>query len=113
MGCKKVDFANEEALRGLPIQDVWGVGRRLAIRLRRIGVLNAWEFAQAPSASIRAIGGVTLERTQRELTGISCLEMEEVTLPVKTPVAPVLLEASYGFGRIGGSSGQLRDTGNP
>ena len=37
VGCKKVDFANEEALRGLPIQDVWGVGRRLAIRLRRIG----------------------------------------------------------------------------
>ena len=83
VGCKKVDFANEEALRGLPIQDVWGVGRRLAIRLRRIGVLNAWEFAQAPSASIRAIGGVTLERTQRELTGISCLEMEEVTPPRK------------------------------
>ena len=34
-------------------------------------------------------------------------------LPVKTPVAPVLWEAGYGFGRIGGSSGQLRDTGNP
>ena len=74
---------DREALEGIAIDDVWGIGRRLSVRLRRIGLLNAWQFARAPSPSIRAIGGVTLERTQRELTGISCLEMEEVAPPRK------------------------------
>ena len=82
-GCTVVDCDDEGALQNLPIEDVWGVGRRLNVRLRRIGILNAWDFARAPSASIRAIGGVTLERTQRELAGISCLEMEELAPPRK------------------------------
>jgi DNA polymerase V len=82
-GCTLVDCHDEEVLQNLAIEDVWGIGRRLSVRLRRIGILNAWDFARAPSASVRAIGGVTLERTQRELTGISCLEMEEVAPPRK------------------------------
>ena len=82
-GCVILKATDESALNGLAIEDVWGVGRRLSIRLRRIGVRNAWHFVQAPSASIRAIGGVTLERTQRELSGIPCLEMEEVSSPRK------------------------------
>jgi DNA polymerase V len=82
-GCTTLDCDDEKVLRSISIEDVWGVGRRLSLRLRRIGVLNAWDFARAPSASIRAIGGVTLERTQRELAGVSCLELEEVAPPRK------------------------------
>jgi DNA polymerase V len=82
-GCTTLDCDDEKVLRSISIEDVWGVGRRLSVRLRRIGVLNAWDFARAPSASIRAIGGVTLERTQRELAGVSCLELEEVAPPRK------------------------------
>ena len=83
IGCMAIGKDDREALEGIAIEDVWGIGRRLSVRLRRIGLLNAWQFARAPSPSIRAIGGVTLERTQRELTGISCLEMEEVAPPRK------------------------------
>ena len=83
IGCMAIGKDDREALEGIAIDDVWGIGRRLSVRLRRIGLLNAWQFARAPSPSIRAIGGVTLERTQRELTGISCLEMEEVAPPRK------------------------------
>ena len=83
IGCMAIGKDDRKALEGIAIEDVWGIGRRLSVRLRRIGLLNAWQFARAPSPSIRAIGGVTLERTQRELTGISCLDMEEVAPPRK------------------------------
>jgi len=82
-GCLEVEAGNRSTLGSVPIEEVWGVGRRLSVRLRRAGFQNAWAFAQAPSSAIRAIGGVTLERTQRELTGISCLAMEEVPQPRK------------------------------
>ena len=82
-GCLQIDEADEESLTQVAIEDVWGVGRRLSVRLRRIGLRDAWAFSRAPSSAVRAIGGVTLERTQRELTGISCLGMEEVPQPRK------------------------------
>ena len=82
-GCLVVSPEDQAALQGVTIEDIWGVGRRLSTRLRRIGLRDAWGFSQAPSALIRSIGGVTLERTQRELMGISCLEMEEVSPPRK------------------------------
>ena len=82
-GCMEIKKEDRKSLRNIAIDDVWGIGRRLSARLRRIGLLNAWQFARAPSPLIRSIGGVTLERTQRELEGISCLEMEEVASPRK------------------------------
>ena len=82
-GCLQVEAGNRSTLGNVPIEDVWGVGRRLSVRLRRVGLRDAWTFAQAPSSAIRAIGGVTLERTQRELTGVPCLEMEEIPQPRK------------------------------
>ena len=83
VGCMVIEKNDRQALESITIEDVWGIGRRLSARLRRIGLLNAWQFARAPSPPIRAIGGVTLERTQRELAGIPCLEMEELALPRK------------------------------
>ena len=82
-GCLQIDEADGGLIGRVPIEDVWGVGRRLSVRLRRIGLRDAWAFARAPSSAIRAIGGVTLERTQRELSGIPCLKMEEVPQPRK------------------------------
>ena len=82
-GCLQIDETDRALIGRVPIEDVWGVGRRLSVRLRRIGLQNAWAFARAPSSAIRSIGGVTLERTQRELSGIACLEMEEVPQPRK------------------------------
>ena len=82
-GCMQVDPDDQNALKSVAIDEVWGVGRRLSARLHRVGVRNAFEFARAPSSLVRTIGGVTLERTQRELAGIPCLEMEEIPQPRK------------------------------
>ena len=93
-GCFQVNAENKNILREVSIEDIWGVGRRLSVRLKRVGVTNAFSFAQAPSSVIRSIGGVTLERTQRELSGICCLEMEEIAQPRKNTCS------SRSFGRM-------------
>ena len=82
-GCFRLEAREESTFKKVPVADIWGVGRRLSVRLLRVGLGNAWQFAQAPSSLIRSIGGVTLERTQRELNGIACLAMEEISPPRK------------------------------
>jgi DNA polymerase V len=77
-GCMQVNADDFDALGRVAIEDVWGVGKRLAVRLRRVGAHDAWSFTQVPASVIRSIGGVTLERTWQELRGTPCLDMEEV-----------------------------------
>lgn len=76
-GCMQVEAGEEDVLARVAIEDVWGVGRRLAVRLRRVGALDARGFIKLPPSVVRSIGGVTLERTWRELHGTPCLDMEE------------------------------------
>ena len=102
-GCFEVRAGQDDVLSGIPIEDIWGVGRRLSIRLQRVGLSNALSFSQAPSSMIRSIGGVTLERTQRELSGIPCLEMEQVPQPRKNTCS------SRSFGRPVESLAELEE----
>ena len=61
-------------LDDLPVEDVWGVGRRTAAKLRAEGVLMAGAFARMRDEDVRRVGGVTLLRTATELRGIPCLD---------------------------------------
>ena len=76
------DLANywdpEGIMAATPTDGLWGVGKNLAQRLRRMGVKTALEFKQADPAAIRKSMGVVGERLLRELNGISCLELEEM-----------------------------------
>ena len=92
-GCFEIRAEQDDILKQIPVGNIWGVGHRLNIRLQRVGLNNALRFAQAPSSVIRSIGGVTLERTQREIIGIPCLEMEQVPQPRKNTCS------SRSFGR--------------
>ena len=64
-------------LRALPIEEVWGVGRRLAERLRRLGVRDAQTFATRPPEFFRRHRfAVTVERTALELRGIPATDAD-------------------------------------
>ena len=63
-----------EFLSKLPCDEVWGVGRRLATKLRAERILTAQHLRDAHDDTLRAVGGVTLLRTVMELRGISCHE---------------------------------------
>lgn len=68
----------DSVLRTFPVGDLWGVGRRLAPRLEAMGISTAAALRDAPADDILAAFGVTLARTQRELQGHPCMELEEV-----------------------------------
>ena len=67
----------QRLLQLTPVTDVWGVGRRWGRRLHAVGIETAAQLRDAPSAWIRAEFGVILARTQRELCGIVCSDVEE------------------------------------
>ncbi|WP_318393075.1 Y-family DNA polymerase [Enterobacter sp.] len=76
-----VDLSNVERQRRLmalmPVEEVWGVGRRIAKKLEAMGITKALQLADTDIRFIRKHFNVVLERTVRELRGESCLELEE------------------------------------
>lgn len=71
-----VYHATPENIDRLPVEDVWGVGPRFAARLAREGVRTAADLAALPAGAVRARYGVVLARTQQELQGIPCGDLE-------------------------------------
>lgn len=80
-GAGVVDVSNAdaraEAIDAFPIEDLWGVGRRWAVRLHARGIRTAADLRDAAPADILGEFGKTLARTQRELQGFPCLGLEE------------------------------------
>lgn len=83
-----VDLSNrvrQRKLMGLlPVEEVWGVGRRLSVKLATMGVKTALQLADADVQLIKKTFGVVLERTVRELNGVRCISVEE--LPAKQQI---------------------------
>ncbi|MFI3317707.1 MAG: Y-family DNA polymerase [Rikenellaceae bacterium] len=67
----------EKVLRGYPVADVWGIGRRSAKMLLGYGVTTAWEFRSAPESWVRGMMGLTGLRTWRELNGEQSISFED------------------------------------
>lgn len=75
----QVDDARRlRALAHVPIEDVWGVGRRLAPQLRKLGISTAAELACADARVIRDKFSVVLAKTAEELAGLPRLDWEEL-----------------------------------
>lgn len=67
-----------KALQWLNIEDVWGIGRRMAKRLKNKNVHKAIQFIQLPDEYIRKEFSVVGLRLKKELEGVSVLELEEL-----------------------------------
>lgn len=74
----------EKVLQQLPVEDVWGIGRRIADFLHRQNIHTAGEFKDADDQWIRKNLSVVGLRMAWELRGISCLSMEETPPPKKS-----------------------------
>jgi DNA polymerase V len=61
----------------VPVEEVWGIGRRIAKKLNAMGIESALQLADASTTMIRKRFSVVIERTVRELCGEPCLELEE------------------------------------
>ncbi|MGI1226253.1 Y-family DNA polymerase [Raoultella ornithinolytica] len=94
-----VDLSNIDKQRKLmaaqPIDEVWGVGRRISKKLEAMGIKTVLQLADTDIRFIRKHFNVVLERTVRELRGEPCLGLEEFA-PVKQEI---VCSRSFG-GRI-------------
>lgn len=67
--------AQEEAIAQMAVEDVWGIGKKLATRFRTYGINTALQLRDADEALIDRISGVVGVRVALELRGISCLPL--------------------------------------
>lgn len=93
-----VDLSNTDRQRklmaALPVDEVWGVGRRISKKLEAMGIKTVLDLADTDIRFIRKHFNVVLERTVRELRGEPCLELEEFA-PVKQEIV-----CSRSFGNV-------------
>ncbi|ELW1645907.1 translesion error-prone DNA polymerase V subunit UmuC [Enterobacter oligotrophicus] len=92
-----VDLSDRERQRKLlaivPVEEVWGVGRRITKKLNAMGIITALDLAKSSLWVIRKHFNVVLERTARELRGERCLELEEFS-PTKQQI---VCSRSFGY----------------
>ncbi|MBA72952.1 MAG: hypothetical protein CMO73_09795 [Verrucomicrobiales bacterium] len=70
-------------ISSIRVSDVWGIGRKIEERLKKLKILTAMDLINAPAPAIRKAGGVQLERTQKELHGMQCIKIEQIPEPKK------------------------------
>jgi len=80
-------------LKATPVNEVWGVGRRLTEKLVEMGIHSVADLQAADPAWLGRRFSVVLERTVEELRGVSCLELEDVAPPKKQ----IMTSRSFGW----------------
>ena len=81
-----------QAMAGLPVSDVWGIGRRLTAALEPLHITTAAQLRDADTRQLRERFSVVVERTVVELRGTSCLSLEDITPARKT----LMVSRSFG-----------------
>jgi DNA polymerase V len=79
------DKVQKSILSDFPVEDVWGVGRRIAARLKNFNIYNAFDLKNADIKLLRREFSVVMERMISELNGISCIPLEDVA-PAKKQI---------------------------
>jgi DNA polymerase V len=92
------------ALERTPVEDVWGIGRRIAAKLQRVGIVNAGQLAGADTRWIQKTFSVMTVRTVLELRGQVCFGLEETPQPNQN------ITVSRSFGRPVETPEQLEES---
>jgi DNA polymerase V len=93
----------DKVLAGIPMGDVWGIGRRSAEKLNMRNIKTARDLRDADGGMIRRLLSVTGLNTVLELRGIPCLECETVPASRRTMVS------SRSFGERVSEKGHLTE----
>lgn len=81
----------ENFLRGIPVSEVWGVGRRSGEFLKRNKIATAWDYAQLDDLVLKTQRGIRGLMTAWELRGTACIHYEY-------PAAKKSIQVSRSFG---------------
>lgn len=74
----------KDYLKETPVKDLWGIGRRTAVKLESCGVKNAFQLSEMDLRSARKMMSVVGARLVLELRGKSCLPLELVPPPKRS-----------------------------
>lgn len=74
-------------LQDFPVGQVWGIGRKQALKCQARGISTALQLQQADDAWIKNTLTVTGWQTALELRGIACIGMNKAPIPRKTLVS--------------------------
>ncbi|HEY4539759.1 MAG TPA: Y-family DNA polymerase [Faecalibacter sp.] len=67
-----------KALKWLSIEEIWGIGRRLAARLRSLNINTAYDFTQLSDSYVKKEFSIVELRLKKELLGESVLRLEDI-----------------------------------
>ena len=82
--CSLIDPESRSlALADLEVGDVWGIGRRLAPKMLRLGIRSAKDLAAIDPLWIRKHFTIVQEQLVRELNGECCLDITTIPAPRK------------------------------
>jgi DNA polymerase V len=68
-------------LEKMDVNDVWGVGKKISLRLRQQEIKTAYQLSTQCPKVMRKQFSVVTERTVSELKGISCLSWDDIREP--------------------------------
>ncbi|WP_291518710.1 Y-family DNA polymerase [Acidovorax sp.] len=71
----------DDVLAATQVDEVWGVGRRIAAQLHDGGVHTVLDLVRMDPATVRRRWSVVLERTVRELQGMECIRLDDAPAP--------------------------------
>src|SRR5690349_9199287 len=72
-------FQQDIWFQRIGVGELWGIGRRLAPKLHQHAINTVYDLKHASPSSMRKKFSVVMEKIIRELNGISCIALEEVT----------------------------------
>lgn len=72
------EISRQHILGQMSAADIWGVGKRIAKKLKLLNINTALDLAEQEPQRMRRLFSVVLERTVSELRGQPCLSWDEV-----------------------------------
>lgn len=67
-----------KALKWLPVEDIWGIGRQISKRMYSIGIKKAIQFTELPDLWIKKNLSIVQLKLKKDLCGIPTLKLDDI-----------------------------------
>ncbi|MEN4750770.1 Y-family DNA polymerase [Pseudomonas sp. Ps21-P2] len=78
------EIRRDKLLKWMPVDEIWGIGRKLSSRLEAMGIKKAVDLQRYDRKSLRKLFNVNVEKTSMELAGVSCYALSDGPVPKQT-----------------------------
>lgn len=81
------DSRVNKAMQIVPVDEVWGIGSKIADKLKIMGIKTVYDLKTANAKHLAKLFSVNVERIIYELNGLQCMELETIIEPNKQIVS--------------------------